>query len=342
MLTETRIAARSALVAAGVVIVSIAFLAGRATVGGGTAAGRARSVPGRRRRQRRLRAQRGRGRGGGGALPARARAGDGHAQRPAHGDGRAARRHEQRGARVRRARDVGDRARAADGAPLRRVAISTDPVSLLARRRAQITVLESWIYATAVAGGAVGDRARVAGLAGRGLAGQRRSMARRRRRMSRWPICARSSSSRESVMRRFASAAGRARVAATLDALDSGAGERRGDLDRPAGFSPAPAGRSSSVGKGVLCKGLSAAGTVAAGRRERSAAPRPAAPSTEGAGTAAGAAAGGAVGGVIKKGIGVVTKVICSGGGGARRARWRRRRWVRWRRRRRSIWPRTG
>ncbi|MHB8659382.1 MAG: hypothetical protein ACYC91_15805 [Solirubrobacteraceae bacterium] len=71
-----------------------------------------------------------------------------------------------------------------------------------------------------------------------------------------------------------------------------------------------------SVGKGVLCKGLSAAGTVAAGATTVGGAAVGGA-DTGGVGAAGGAAAGGAVGGVIKKGVGVVTKVICSSGGGA-------------------------
>ncbi|MGZ4215265.1 MAG: hypothetical protein ACXVH1_05015 [Solirubrobacteraceae bacterium] len=69
-----------------------------------------------------------------------------------------------------------------------------------------------------------------------------------------------------------------------------------------------------SVGKGVLCKGLSATGKVAAGAGAV-AGGAASAPETGGAGTAAGAAAGGAVGGVIKKGVGVVSKVVCSAGG---------------------------
>ena len=66
----------------------------------------------------------------------------------------------------------------------------------------------------------------------------------------------------------------------------------------------------------MLCKGLSAAGTVAAGAGAVGGGAAGAA-ETGGAGTAAGAAAGGAVGGVIKKGVGVVSKVVCSSGRGA-------------------------
>ena len=71
-----------------------------------------------------------------------------------------------------------------------------------------------------------------------------------------------------------------------------------------------------SVGKGALCKGLSAAGTVAVGAGTVGGAAVGGA-ATEGGGTAAGAAAGGAAGGVLKKGAGLVQKVVCSSGGGA-------------------------
>ncbi len=67
-----------------------------------------------------------------------------------------------------------------------------------------------------------------------------------------------------------------------------------------------------SVGKTLVCKGLSAAGTVAEGAGVAAGATAAGAAS-DGAGTAEGAAAGGAVGGVVKKGVGVIQKVICSG-----------------------------
>ncbi|MGA2015212.1 MAG: hypothetical protein ABSH51_32440, partial [Solirubrobacteraceae bacterium] len=69
------------------------------------------------------------------------------------------------------------------------------------------------------------------------------------------------------------------------------------------------------VGKTLVCKGLSAAGTVAEGAGTVGGAAVGGA-DTGGAGAGVGAAAGGAVGGIMKKGTGLVEKVICSGGGG--------------------------
>jgi len=71
-----------------------------------------------------------------------------------------------------------------------------------------------------------------------------------------------------------------------------------------------------SIGKGVLCKGLSVSGTVAQGATTVGGAALGAAGS-DGAATAGGAAAGSVIGGVLKKGIGLVGNVICSSGGGA-------------------------
>ena len=148
MLTQARIGTRVALVAAFAVLVSIVFLAGRATMDGGGAP----VVPG----------------------PLRVVDGVGvgftHSELGAEGAAAHYLLELERAIDtldVRRAAAVADLvataggagvfgARAAvavalersDGAPLRRVAISTDPISYLATG-AQVTVLECWIYATA-------------------------------------------------------------------------------------------------------------------------------------------------------------------------------------------------
>ena len=147
MLAEHRVAARSALVVACVVIVSIAFLAGRATV-----AGAERPV-----------------------VPGPYRLVDGVTVGFAHTEAgaEAAAAHDlleleramdslsaQRTAKVAALVATSSEARALDahatsvialerahGSPLRRVAVSTDPDRYSAAA-AQITVLESWIYAT--------------------------------------------------------------------------------------------------------------------------------------------------------------------------------------------------
>ena len=147
MLAEPRVAARAALVVAGVVIVSIAFLAGRATVAGGS----------------------------GRWCPGPYRVVDGVTVGFAHTEAgaEAAAAHDlleleramdslsaQRTAKVAGLVATGSEARAIDahatsvialeqahGSPLRRVAISTDP-NRYSPAAAQITVLESWIYAT--------------------------------------------------------------------------------------------------------------------------------------------------------------------------------------------------
>ena len=69
------------------------------------------------------------------------------------------------------------------------------------------------------------------------------------------------------------------------------------------------------VGKSVLCKGASATGSVAEGATTVGGAAVGGA-TTEGAGRAERAAAGSVIGGVIKKGIGGVTNLVCSSGGG--------------------------
>jgi hypothetical protein len=148
MLTQARIGTRVALVTAFAVLVSIAFLAGRATMDGG----------------------------GPPVVPGPLRVVDGvgvgftHSELGAEGAAAHYLLELERAIDtldVRRAAAVADlvataggagvfdaRAAAAvalersDGAPLRRVAISTDPISYLATG-AQVTVLECWIYATA-------------------------------------------------------------------------------------------------------------------------------------------------------------------------------------------------
>jgi len=133
--------------------------------------------------------------------------------------------------------------------------------------------------------------------------------------MNHWPTSGRSSRFQDPVMRRFASATAVLGLAVTFT-LSSPPLAKAGALSTAGHIVAGAGGALLSVGKGVLCKGLSAAGTVAAGAGAVGGAALGGA-TTEGAGTAAGAAAGGAVGGVVKKGVGVVTKVICSSGGGA-------------------------
>jgi hypothetical protein len=70
-----------------------------------------------------------------------------------------------------------------------------------------------------------------------------------------------------------------------------------------------------SVGKGILCKGLSAAGTVAGTVGTVGGAALGGA-DTGGTGAAGGATVGGAAGGVVKKGVGLVSKLICSSSSG--------------------------
>ncbi|MDQ6606098.1 MAG: hypothetical protein M3Z06_06070, partial [Actinomycetota bacterium] len=72
----------------------------------------------------------------------------------------------------------------------------------------------------------------------------------------------------------------------------------------------ASGGAVLGVGKTHVCKGLSAAGTVAQGAGTVAGA------GVGGADTGGAGAAGGAVGGVVKKGAGLVEKVICSSGSG--------------------------
>jgi hypothetical protein len=115
-------------------------------------------------------------------------------------------------------------------------------------------------------------------------------------------------------MRRFASAPAAVGLAATL--MFSSPTPANASVISTVGHIVTGAGGAIlSVGKGVLCKGLSAAGTVATGVGTVGGAAVGGA-ETGGAGAAGGAAAGGAVGGVVKKGVGLVSKVICSGGGG--------------------------
>src|SRR5690242_544308 len=114
-------------------------------------------------------------------------------------------------------------------------------------------------------------------------------------------------------MRRFASALAAFGLVAVL-MCSAPAPANGGVLSGAAHIVTGAGGAILSVGKGVLCKGLSATGKVAEGAGAV-AGGAASAPETGGAGTAAGAAAGAAVGGVIKKGAGVVSKIVCSSGG---------------------------
>lgn len=116
-------------------------------------------------------------------------------------------------------------------------------------------------------------------------------------------------------MRRFASAIAVLGLLATFT-LPSPAPATAGVLSTAGHIVTGAGGAILSVGKGILCKGLSATGTVGQGAATVGGAALGGA-ETGGLGAAAGGAAGGAVGGVLKKGVGVVTKIICSSGGGA-------------------------
>ena len=115
-------------------------------------------------------------------------------------------------------------------------------------------------------------------------------------------------------MRRSASTLLALAVAATVT-LSSPAPASAGVISTAGGILSGVGGTVLGIGKSVLCKGLSATGTVAQGAATVGGAAVGGA-STEGAGTAEGAAAGGVIGGVIKKGIGGVTKLVCSSGSG--------------------------
>jgi len=147
MLAESRVATRSALVVAFVVIVSIVFAAGRATIAGQKPS----VVPGPYRVVDGVAVSFAHTQAGAEAAAAHyllelERAMDTlSAQRTATVSALVSTRNE--------ARVIGAHAASvialeqSHGAPLRRVAVSTDPVSYSASA-AQITVLESWIYAT--------------------------------------------------------------------------------------------------------------------------------------------------------------------------------------------------
>ncbi|MGI8558970.1 MAG: hypothetical protein ACR2ND_11810 [Solirubrobacteraceae bacterium] len=98
--------------------------------------------------------------------------------------------------------------------------------------------------------------------------------------------------------------------------LSTSAPANAGVLSSGLGILSGVGGSILGVGKTLLCKGLSATGTVAQGAGTVGGAALGGA-DTGGVGVGAGAAAGGAVGGVVKKGAGLVEKVICSSGGGA-------------------------
>jgi hypothetical protein len=116
-------------------------------------------------------------------------------------------------------------------------------------------------------------------------------------------------------MRRSASTLAVLAVAATVT-LSGPAPASAGVISTAGGILSGVGGTVLGIGKSVLCKGLSATGTVAKGAATVGGAAVGGA-STEGAGTAEGAAAGSVVGGALKKGIGGVTKLVCSSGGGA-------------------------
>ena len=170
-----------------------------------------------------------------------------------------------------------------DGAPLRRVAISTDPVSY-SPRGAQVTVLESWIYATA-AQEALWAIERVSLVWRHGDWRVSAITAPRRRRTSRWPSCAHSSSSRGRVMRRFASALAAARAGGVHgDVVESRRRRTRACSRRPAGSSAASAGRSSASARRSCARGCRRRGRWrraprrSAARRSAARAPRAPAP----------------------------------------------------------------
>jgi hypothetical protein len=115
-------------------------------------------------------------------------------------------------------------------------------------------------------------------------------------------------------MRRFVSALTAVGLAATL-LLSTPASANAGVVSSGLGILSGVGGTILGVGKTVVCKGLSAGGTVAEGAGTVAGAGVGGA-DTDGAGAGAGAAVGGAVGGVVKKGAGLVEKVICSSGSG--------------------------
>jgi hypothetical protein len=115
-------------------------------------------------------------------------------------------------------------------------------------------------------------------------------------------------------MCRFASALAAVTLAVTLT-VSSPTPANASVISTGIGILSGVGGTILGVGKTLVCKGLSAAGTVAEGAGTVGGAAVGGA-DTGGAGAGAGAAAGGAVGGIVKKGAGLVEKVICSGGGG--------------------------
>jgi hypothetical protein len=116
-------------------------------------------------------------------------------------------------------------------------------------------------------------------------------------------------------MRRFVSAAIVLAVTTTF-ALSAPAPANAGILSTGVGILSGIGGTILGVGKSFVCTGLSAAGKVGEGVSTVGGAALGGA-DTGGVGAGVGAAAGGAVGGVLKKGAGVVEKVLCSVGGGA-------------------------
>jgi hypothetical protein len=116
-------------------------------------------------------------------------------------------------------------------------------------------------------------------------------------------------------MRRFGSALVVVALTATF-ALSTPQPANAGVLSTATGVLSGVGGALLGVGKSIVCKGLSAAGTVAGGAGAVGGAALGGA-ETGGVGAGEGAAAGGALGGVVKKGAGVVEKVICSSGGGS-------------------------
>jgi hypothetical protein len=147
MLAQSRAAARSALVVAFVAIVSITFLAGRATVAGGARP----VVPGPYRVVDGVTVGFAHTEPGAEAAAAHdllelERAMDSlSAQRTAEVAGLVATRSEARAIAAHAGSVIA--LEQAHGSPLRRVAVSTDP-NRYSAAAAQITVLESWIYAT--------------------------------------------------------------------------------------------------------------------------------------------------------------------------------------------------
>ena len=149
------------------------------------------------------------------------------------------------------------------GAPLRRVGGLDRSDLLFAGRRADHRARELDLR-NLYAGGAVGDRARLAESGSTETGESARSTAPHRRRTSRSPSCAPSSPSRAPAMRRFASALAALGLAATL-LLSSPSPANAGVLSTVGHIVTGAGGAILSVGKGVVCKGLSAAGTVAQG-----------------------------------------------------------------------------